>query len=196
MCNFSVPIRRMRMKRPRLSVWNRSGGRERTDWESVYRALYPEVVRFLTWMLWDEERAQDLAQETFARVLDRDAENPRGLVFRTAANLARDEARMIVRRRRHLKLLRVEEDVREELGSTPAAELEARERDERVRQALAALSERDRQVLLLWNAGFDYTEIAEQTGLARGALGTTIARAKRKVVDAHDALEGANAARG
>ncbi len=184
------------MKRPRLTVWDRSAGRDGTDWEAVYRALYPEVVRFLAWMLWDEERARDLAQETFARVLDRDAENPRGLVFRTAANLARDEARMIVRRRRHLKLLRVEEDVRAEQGTTPAAELEARERDERVREALAALSERDREVLLLWNAGFDYTEIAEQTGLAPGAIGTTVARAKRKVVQAHDALEAADAARG
>ncbi len=189
------------MKRPRLSVGHRSAAsatprRGGTDWESVYRALYPEVVRFLAWMLWDEERARDLAQEAFARVIDRDADNPRGLVFRTAANLARDEVRMIVRRRRHLKLLRVEEDVRAEQGPTPIAELEAKERDERLRQALEALSERDRQVLLLWNAGFDYTEIAQRTGLARGAIGTTIARAKRKVVEAHDALEAADAARG
>lgn len=168
----------------------------KTDWEAVYRSVYPEVLRFLRWMLWDDERARDLAQEAFVRVLGKDADNPRGLVFRTASNLARDEARMIVRRKRHLSLLRVEEDVRAEQESSPARELEARERAERLRRALAELSETDREVLLLWNAGFDYAEIAAQTGLAHGAIGTTVARAKKKLVSAHDALESTDAALG
>jgi RNA polymerase sigma-70 factor (ECF subfamily) len=170
--------------------------RGKVDWEAVYRAVYPDVLRYLSWMIWDEERAKDLAQEAFARVLGRDADNPRGLVFRTASNLAHDEARLVVRRRRHLKLLRVEEDVREEEVSTPALELEKREREERLRRAMERLSETDREVLLLWNAGLSYVEIAEQTGLAQASLGTTIARAKRKLVEAHDALEGTDAALG
>ena len=28
----------------------------------MYRSVYPEVLRFLRWMLWDEELARDLAQ--------------------------------------------------------------------------------------------------------------------------------------
>ena len=167
-----------------------------TDWEAVYRTVYPDVVRFLSWMLEDGERAADLAQEAFARLLGRSADNPRGLVFRTASNLAHDEARTIVRRRRHLKLLRVEEDVRAERAPTPAAELEARERADHLRRALETLSGIDREVLLLWNAGLSYVEIAEQTGLAPGAIGTTVARAKKKLVSAHDALEGTDAALG
>lgn len=173
-----------------------AGAPGRTDWEAVYRALYPEVRRFLAWMLGDEEKAQDLAQEAFARLLGRHADNPRGLVFRTASNLARDEARTIVRRRRHLKLLRVEEDVRAERSPTPARELEARQRAERLRRALEVLSKTDREVLLLWNAGLSYAEIAAQTGLAQGAIGTTVARAKKKLVSAHDALGGNDAALG
>ena len=137
----------------------------RTDWERVYRAHYRDVVGFLSGMLLDHERAKDLAQEAFARVLGMEADNPRGLVFRTAANLARDEARLVVRRKRHLKLLRVEEDVRSERTPSPSKELESNERAEQVRAALETLSETDRQVLVLWNAGFDYGEIAEQTGL-------------------------------
>jgi len=170
--------------------------RATTDWEAVYRAVYPEILRFLGWMLKDDEKAADLAQEAFARVLGRDAENPRGLVFRTASNLARDELRTVVRRRRHLTLLRVEGDVRAEQGTTPARELEVRERAERVRRALDELSDRDREVLLMWNAGFDYGEIAEATGLSRGAIGTTIVRAKKKLLSAHGALEGSDAALG
>jgi DNA-directed RNA polymerase specialized sigma24 family protein len=67
---------------------------------------------------------------------------------------------------------------------------------ERVRHALERLSERDREVLLLWDADMNYDEIAAQTGLARGAIGTTLARAGRRLVDAYDALEEQHAARG
>lgn len=201
MCKSSGLVRRMGVNRTTSSARTegsgpRSGRRIRTDWGSVYRSVYPEIRRFLSRMLLDDERAEDLAQEAFARVIGTDADNPRGLVFRTASNLARDEARTVVRRKRHLKLLRVEEDVRAERVATPARELEARERSRRLRRALAELSERDRQVLLLWNAGFDYREIAKETGLAHGAIGTTVARAKKRLVDAHDALERTDAALG
>lgn len=168
----------------------------RTDWERVYRTHYRDVVGFLSGMLLDHDRARDLAQEAFARVLGTEADNPRGLVFRTAANLARDEARLVVRRKRHLKLLRVEEDVRSERAPSPSKELESKERARRVREALQTLSETDRQVLVLWNAGFDYGEIAERTGLSKGAIGTTLARAKKKLVSACDAQEETDAAHG
>lgn len=168
----------------------------KTDWEAVYRTTYGQVVAFLSGLLLDHERAKDLAQEAFVRVLHREAHNPRGLVFRTAANLARDEARLVVRRRRHLKLLRGEEAARSERAPTPSTALESKERSRHVRQALARLSETDRQVLLLWNAGFDYGEIAERTGLAQGAIGTTVARAKKKLLGAYDAQEETDAAHG
>ena len=168
----------------------------KTDWEAVYNATWDEVVRFLSWMLLDDDRARDLAQEAFARVLDREADNPRGLVFRTAANLARDEARLVVRRKRHLALLKVERDVSAERAPTPDGALEAQEEAEQVRAALQQLSETDRQTLVLWNAGFDYAEIAAQTGLKKTAIGTTIARAKKKLMTAYDALEDTDAAFG
>jgi RNA polymerase sigma-70 factor (ECF subfamily) len=167
-----------------------------TDWEAVYRSTWRELVRFLSGMLLDEDRARDLAQEAFARVLGMEAENPRALVFRAAANLARDEARTIVRRKKHLKLLKVDEEALASRPPTPPAVLEAQEKAERVRAALASLSETDRQLLMLWNAGFDYTEIAKRTGLSKGALGTTIARAKKKFMSACDAQEGTDAAHG
>lgn len=167
-----------------------------TDWESVYRSTYRDVVGFLSGLLLDRERARDLAQEAFARVLDREADNPRGLVFRTAANLARDEARTAVRRKRHLTLLKVEEEATADPPPTPGRELEAKERAQRVRAALETLSERDRQVLVLWNAGFDYGEIAERTGLSKGAMGTTVARAKKKFRSACTAQEDTDAAHG
>lgn len=163
-----------------------------TDWGSVYRSSYAELVRFLHWKVWDEDRANDLAQEAFARALDHDPENPRAWIFRVAANLARDESRLVIRRRRHLTLLRGEAEAA--AAPPPSDELERRERMEQVRAALDRLGDRDREVLLLWDAGLDYREIAEQTGLAASAIGTTLARARQRLVRAHSELEGSDAA--
>ncbi|HEV2131039.1 MAG TPA: sigma factor [Longimicrobiaceae bacterium] len=65
------------------------------DWADVYRATYGELVRFLHRKVWDADRAQDLAQETFVRAMDHQPANPRAWLFRVAMNLARDEARLV-----------------------------------------------------------------------------------------------------
>jgi RNA polymerase sigma factor (sigma-70 family) len=158
------------------------------DWSLVYRSVYQDVVRFLYRKVWDADRAQDLAQEAFVRCLKQDAENPRALVFTVAANLARDEARTVLRRKKHLTLIRVEHEQRS--APSPADESEHAERQRAAEQALAELAERDREVLLLWDGGLSYQEIAAQTGLAVGAIGTTLARARRRLVEAHESIEG------
>jgi RNA polymerase sigma-70 factor (ECF subfamily) len=58
-----------------------------------------------------------------------------------------------------------------------------------VEAALADLSERDREVLLLWDAGLSYQEIAQQTGLAIGAIGTTLSRARKRLVETYEVIE-------
>ncbi|HVH68502.1 MAG TPA: sigma-70 family RNA polymerase sigma factor [Gemmatimonadales bacterium] len=164
------------------------------DLADVYRTTYRALVRFLYRKVWDAERAEDLAQEAFARAVVHKPENARGWLFIVAANMARDEARRAVRERRHLTLLTAEPQ-----ESTPASDhaLEAESDRTRVRAALEALSPRDREVLLLWDAGLSYDEIAAQTGLARGAIGTTLSRARRRLVEAFEAgKSGKHVARG
>src|SRR6266576_2960327 len=118
------------------------------------------VVRYLYRKVWDAERAEDLAQEAFARALVHKPENARGWLFIVAANMARDDARRAARERRHL-------------------------------------SPRDREALLLWDSGLSYEEIAAQTGLARGAIGTTLSRARRRLAQAFEAgKSGEHVARG
>ena len=168
----------------------------KTDWAEVYRATYGDLVRYLSWRVKDEDRAHDLAQEAFARVLDRAADNAHALVFKVAINLARDDERTVVRRKRHLALLRVEAAVHAEASPSPAEHAQRSEDVERLRRALDTLSERDREVLLLWDAGLSYADIAEETGLALGGIATTLVRAKKNLVEAHRALEANDAALG
>src|SRR5574341_865324 len=166
------------------------------DLEDVYRSTYRALVRFLYRKVWDPDRAEDLAQEAFARALVHKPENARGWLFVVAANMARDEARKAARERRHLTLLK-NEPAAENAAPPPDEAAEQAAQQERVRRALERLTPRDREVLLLWDAGMSYDEIGTQTGLAKGAVGTTLARARRRLVEAYDAgSEGFDVARG
>ena len=83
------------------------------DWNDLYRGTFPDLVRFLHRKVWDEERARDLAQEAFVRALQHEPKRPRAWLFQVAANLARDEARTVLRRKKHLVLLKSEAQSRE-----------------------------------------------------------------------------------
>lgn len=167
-----------------------------TDWSELYRSVFPDLVRFLHRKVWDSDRARDLAQEAFVRALQHEPRKPRAWLFQVASNLARDEARTVVRRKRHLALLKAEQVGRGEDARDPLEALTDEERQSKVREALGALSERDREALLLWDAGMSYTEIARQIGLAVGAVGTTLSRARRRLADAYRDKERTDVARG
>lgn len=163
------------------------------DWGEVYRTTFQDLVRFLHRKVWDMERASDLAQEVFVRALKHDPDQPRAWLFKVAMNLARDEARTVLRRKRHLALLKSEVEV-EQRVPTPEEEMISRERWAQVRRALDAVSDRDREVLLLWDSGLNYQEIAVVMDLSPGAVGTTLARARRRLVEAHGQMEQEHAA--
>lgn len=156
------------------------------DWGAVYEDTAEDLVRFLYRKVWNLATARDLVQETFVRALDNEPKDPKAWLFTVARNLARDEARREIRRRDREEALRIETETP---GSDPAQELDRGLRVSRIRKALATLSERDREALLLRDAGFGYAEIAAQTGLASGSVGTTLSRARRRFVGAYEALE-------
>lgn len=165
------------------------------DWSDIYRSTFKDLVRFLHRKVWDGERARDLAQEVFVRALREEPDRPRAWLFTVASNLAKDEIRTVTRRRKHLALLKSEEESRASPEPSPHEELADSEERESVRLALEALGEKDREILLLWDAGLSYQEIAAETGLSPGAVGTTLARARKRLVSAHQEREQDHAAR-
>ena len=147
--------------------------------ESLERMLYRRTG--------DRERAEELTQEVFARAVATPPRNPRPWLFAVALNLVREEGRRATRQGRRLELYRGEQPT---MTATPEEEFERAENVTRVRAALNLLNERDREALLLQAEGFDYEEIAQTLGLAKGAIGTTLARARRRLVEAYRAKEG------
>jgi RNA polymerase sigma-70 factor (ECF subfamily) len=103
-----------------------------------------------------------------------------------ALNLVREEGRRAVRRGRRLELYRAEQPA---TAPAPDEALLREERIKRVRTALDTLTDRDREALLLSAEGMGYDEIAQTLGMARGSIGTTLARARRRLVEAYRATE-------
>ena len=57
------------------------------------------------------------------------------------------------------------------------------------RAAVDALVERDRLALLMREEGLDYSEIASALELSVGSVGTTLARARRRLVEEYERLQ-------
>ena len=57
------------------------------------------------------------------------------------------------------------------------------------RRAIETLSERDRLALLMREEGLDYNEIAAALGLSVGSVGTTLSRARRRLVESYEAAQ-------
>ncbi len=147
----------------------------------LYTLYHESLVRLLYRRTGDRERAEDLAQDVFVRALEHPPLNPKPWLFAVALNLVRDEGRRAAIQGRKLQLLKGEGPA---AAPGPDAALESRERAEQVRAALATLADKEREALLLKAEGFSYEEIATALGLAKGAIGTTLARARRKLVEA------------
>ena len=162
----------------------------------LFRTYHATLVRYLTRRLGDRDWAEEVAQETFVRALrQRTIANERAWLFTVANNLVRDEARRDARRRRHLVLLRAEERERE-LAEPEPTSMERAEEAAMARRAVDALAERDRLALLMREEGLDYPEIAESLGLSVGSIGTTLSRARKRLVEAYEALQKKSAAGG
>jgi RNA polymerase sigma-70 factor (ECF subfamily) len=150
---------------------------------ALFDRWYPPLVRFLDARVGDIDRAEDLAQEAFVRLLEKRPRNPGPWLFTVAVNLLRDEERLARGRARRLELVRTQADLDRDPGPEP--ELLRAEEVERVRAALAVLPERDASLLLLHQAGFRYREIADQLAVAPSSVGPLLSRAQHRFVEAY-----------
>jgi RNA polymerase sigma-70 factor, ECF subfamily len=152
------------------------------DFDVLFLAHYQAVFRLAYRLAGTREEAEDLAQETFARLHASprlwSAEHGavRGWLYRVVTNLAYNSSRGQGRRRRREDAVFAEAGA--QLEADPADLVEKAEQREAVRRALLRLPERQAQLLLLRHAGLSYKELADALGIAPGSVGTLLARAE------------------
>jgi RNA polymerase sigma-70 factor (ECF subfamily) len=156
------------------------------DFDDLFERLYPSLFRYLNRLTGDADVAEDIAQEAFVRLLKQQLPEAevRPWLFTVAMNLVRDRARKNERRQRLLSgaptLISVE--------PRPDDRVQQNEEVASVRRALDKLSDRDRQLLLMREEGYKYEEIAGRIGVAPASVGTLIARALKRFVEAYKSV--------
>src|SRR3954471_11631010 len=159
------------------------------DIDRLFREYHQPLVRYLTRRLGDRDWAEEVAQETFLRAVKQETiVSERSWLFAVATNLVRDEARKDIRRRQRLELLRAQARM-DDVVEPEVLGIERAQEAALARKALDMLTERDRDALLMREEGLDYTEIAAALELSIGSVGTTLARARRRLLESYESLQ-------
>lgn len=164
------------MREVTLPIQARTAAR---DFESFFRAEYGTLCRALLLLVGDAFEAEEIAQETMTRVLERwdrvgAMDSPTGYAYRTALNLQRKRIRRLAVR------------AKRRFASVPVGDIgpEAGERYD-VRRALASLPDGQRAALILvdW-LDMDTEEAARALGIKPASVRVRLHRARSAVRDA------------
>ena len=150
--------------------------------EQVFRRAYPRLVGVAWRVVRDRGMAEDVAQESLARLSDAAIlDRPDGEVdaWLTRVCLNRSFNTLRDRRRAADRELRAGRREPVPTAADPLTEVVAGEDRDAIRDTLDALPLRQRTVLVLRSSGYSYAEIADAVGVAPGSVGTLLARAER-----------------
>lgn len=153
--------------------------------ENALREWRLALLRYVHRLTGSADLAEDIAQEALLRFLRADPESvraPRAWLFRVATNLVRDQARRASTAERHVPV-----DVNPE--ERPDIDFERSERIARVRATLDKLAPRDREILMMRESGFPYSEIASVIGVRTESVSTLVMRALNRFRKAFEKQE-------
>jgi RNA polymerase sigma-70 factor, ECF subfamily len=144
----------------------------------------PSLLRYVNSFGLTNAETEDVVQETFLSLyyhlrLGRPRTNLKGWLFKVAHNLA------LRQRRGRCRPPQIEmTDARVDPAPNPEVRLALAERARRVRSVFRALSDRDRQCLLLRAEGLRYRDIARTLGISLGGVAKSLARSMSRFVNA------------
>ena len=155
------------------------------SFDALYRDNRDAVYAYVAGMLGDRAAAEDVTAAAFERAYRKRRTfkatrgTPRAWVFGIARNAALDE----LRRRQRVAPLTA--DVLDDGAADPAADADAALRRAVVRDAIAGLEPRDREMVALkfWG-GLTNAEIARVVGVSESNAGTLLHRAMTKLREA------------
>jgi RNA polymerase sigma-70 factor, ECF subfamily len=152
---------------------------------SLYRELREPLLRYLVCLGLSKDEAQDVVQDTFLSLhrhltAGGSQDNIRGWVFRVAHNQARNRQGSY----HHRFTESLDPQFHSTLDeTTPERVVLEKEKLQRLAKAVAALTNSERECLLLRAAGLRYREIGEALGIATSTVGDTVERAIKKLTE-------------
>ena len=151
------------------------------DWDAIYAEQLPRVYNFFRYRIGDRPEVEDLTSLTFEKAwrarhrYRRDIAGFTTWLLTIARNVATDHYRAA---RRDVPL---EDAAGHATGVTPEDEAARRSDIQRLGALMAALPDRDRELLSLkYGAGMTNRAIARVTGLTESNVGTILHRAVEK----------------
>lgn len=153
------------------------GGTTPDTLDSIFRAHYERVARVIGRVIHDQARAEELAVEVFLkwwRNPQAHGAHAEGWIYRTATRQALDELRRQTRRSRFERLFHLGRMI----PPTPEQLHDSEVDRENVRAVLAALSQRDAELLLLRAEDLSYREIAKGLEVNSNYVGSLLSRAQ------------------
>ncbi len=153
--------------------------------EAAFFEHYTRVYAVLFRLVGDRAEAEDLALETFLKLWQAPPahqDNLGGWLYRVATRLGYNALRAAQRRARYEE--QAAREAAADQAHDPAHEAERLDERRRVRQALAKLSERDAQLLIMRYSGLGYKEIAAALGISPNSVGTLLNRAEERFEEA------------
>lgn len=131
------------------------------------------LIGYATTFLHDVERARDVVQDTFIRLYQQDIEKVKDGLKAWLFTVCRNRALDVIRKEKRIVGLEEEQMARvPSLRRTPSERVDLEERVSQVHEALARLSENQREVILLkFVQGLSYEEISKITELSSGNVG-------------------------
>ena len=148
--------------------------------EALFRRHADGILRFAARMTGNRHEAEEICQDAFVKMIDHaDQYDGRAAFGSWLLSIAANTCRDHLRRRARATLLPLEAaGAVESTGPSVVTTLVENETRAAVKQALAALSEEQREALVLARYhGLPYEKIAETLGISEGAVKTRIFRA-------------------
>lgn len=155
------------------------------DFEQLYQQQYEKIYKFCYRFVGDREKAGDLTQDTFLKLYQRMKNgdqaiiNTRGWLYKVAGNMCLNHLNQAQRR----SAITLGLSMRNKEHNTPETLLLEQEKADLVKKFLHTLDPKIQMLLLMYQDGLSYREMAEATGIPINSIGKTLWRNIDKIAN-------------